>query len=100
MKEEEREMLWLLRPKKNLGNDDNPWEPWFDKCFGFVIRAKGEKRAREYADTNAGDENRAEFLRKQIAKTKHPWLNSDYTTCIPLTSEGPEGIVIKEERKA
>lgn len=90
--------LWRLQPKNNLKKDDNPWDPWFDKCFGFVIRAKDEKSAREYADANAGEENRGGFLGKR-AITRHPWLDTDYTTCTQLIAEGKEGIIIEDKRK-
>jgi hypothetical protein len=49
--------LWLLRPVENLPIDDNPWDPWYDKAFGFVILAETEADARALADKNAGDEN-------------------------------------------
>ena len=91
--------LWLLQPKNNLKKDDNPWDPWFDKCFGFVIRAKDEKSAREFADANAGEENRGGFLRKR-AITIHPWLDANYTICAQLIAEGKEGIIIKDKRQA
>jgi hypothetical protein len=66
--------LWLLRPVDNLPNGDNPWEPWYDKAFGFVVRAKNEQEAREFATAEAGDENRGEFLGNKTAGTKQPWL--------------------------
>jgi len=44
--------LWLLRPSSNLPDDraKNPWIPWYDKCFGMVIRAETEEDARKLAD--------------------------------------------------
>ena len=74
--------LWLLKPIK--GSDY--WRPWYDKAFGFVIRAETEQRAREWADSNAGDENRK----------GHPWLNSEHSTCIELTIDGPEEMVLRD----
>ena len=38
--------LWLLRPREDLPYDKDPWEPWYDKAFGFVVRAETEERAR------------------------------------------------------
>lgn len=36
--------LWLLRPVVGLDENDNPWWPWYDKAFGFVVRAETEAR--------------------------------------------------------
>ena len=38
--------LWILMPKENLNKGDDPWNPWYDKCFGMIIRAKTEEEAR------------------------------------------------------
>jgi hypothetical protein len=83
--------LYILRPKDNLPKDDNPWIPWFDKCFGFVIRAASEADARRIADANAGDENRF-----SDAKTKNPWLDSNYSTCEELGNDGEESLVLRD----
>jgi len=91
--------LWFLQPKDNLKEDDNPWGPWFDKCFGFVIRAKDEKSAREYADANAGYENYGGFEGNQLIRI-HPWLDINYTTCTLLTGDGEEGVIIKDKRSS
>ncbi len=88
--------LWILRPVDCLVDGDNPWEPWFDKAFGFVVRAKSEKEARILAHNDAGDENRGEFLNNQIAKTKSPWLDSKYSTCKELSSDGDSVVVIRD----
>ena len=53
--------IFELRPVENLKNNDNPWKPWYNKSFGFIVRAETEAEARKYADENAGDENRGEF---------------------------------------
>lgn len=48
--------LWILRPVEEL-DDDNPWDPIYDKTFGFVIRAETEDQARSIAHSNGRDEN-------------------------------------------
>jgi len=48
--------LWLLRPREDLPVEDNPWEPWYDKAFGFVVRAKTEAIARQLANADGGAE--------------------------------------------
>jgi len=47
--------LWLLRPRV-LEDTFDPWEPWYDKAFGFVVRAETEKDARQMAQERAGIE--------------------------------------------
>lgn len=88
--------LWLLRPVEDLPLSDNPWEPWYDKCFGFVVRSDTEHGAREYAQAGAGDERRWEFMRKQTARTTTPWLDPKYSTCVELTADGDAGIVMQD----
>ena len=86
--------LWLLRPVTDLPKDDNPWNPWYDKAAGFVVRAETEADARGYAHARAGDENRGEFLGKSISDTHEPWKDAKYSTCVELLPEGCEGVVI------
>lgn len=88
--------LWLLKPTENLPEGDNPWKPWYDKVFSFVARAETEEAARKYADCEAGDEGRDEFLGSKIANTTHPWLDSKYSICVELTAEGKSGIIIRD----
>lgn len=76
--------LFILRPAGNLPETDSPWVPWYDKSFGFVIRAETEERAREIADSNAEDENRH----------KKPWLDAKYSTCVELLPDGREELVM------
>jgi len=90
--------LWLLRPIRNKGDD--PWEPWFNKSFGFVGRAASQDEARTFADAEAGDENRGEFLGSKIASTKHPWLDEKYSTCDPLLNDGMPGVVMQDFKSA
>ncbi len=78
--------LWLLEARRDLPEDNDPWDPWYDKAFGFVIRAHFEAEAREEAHQQAGDENR---------KTKMPWLDPDYSTCVELTTDGTVGTVLR-----
>jgi hypothetical protein len=88
--------LWLLRPVENLPDNDNPWDPWYDKVFGFVIRAETETEARNIAHTNAGDETEEIFLNERISYTPQPWKDAKYSTCIELLSEGPVEVIIRD----
>lgn len=85
--------LWLLRP---VGYDPrnpfrnptltphNPWSPWYDKAFGFVVRAWDEASARELAAVEAGDE-------KAIA-----WLDETLSTCEELLPDGDAVIIVQD----
>lgn len=74
--------LYLLRPIHKEGDD--PWDPWYDKCFGFVVRASSSEKARELASKENGDEG---------AKV---WLDPSYSTCAELATRGGEMVVIKD----
>ena len=80
--------LWLLRPIKGA---DEAWEPWYDKAFGFVIRAKNEETARKLAHEDAGDENH-EFGTSK----RNPWLDDSQSSCVALSNKGSQEVVIKD----
>lgn len=88
--------IWLLRPMEGLGKKDNPWEPWYDKAFGFVVRAETEEQAREFAHAGAGDENRGEFLSTKTANTNQPWKEAKYSICTELLPDGEAGVVMQD----
>lgn len=82
--------LWLLRPiTPNAGR----WEPWYDKAFGFVIRAETESRARELAEAEHGDESTIAYGGKPAVTA---WKDPGLTRCIPLTEDGEEEVVIRD----
>jgi len=71
--------LWILRP---VNEEAAPWRPWFDRMFGFVIRAKSESAARTLAAEQAGDEG------------PEAWLSAESATCVELDADGkPEAIM-------
>lgn len=99
--------LWLLRPvgyetdkygdqSNALPEGDDPWEPWYDKAFGFVVRAETEEEARQFAHGEAGDENRGKFAGTKISNTTTPWLDLRYSTCVELRSDGEAGVIVKD----
>ena len=88
--------LWLLKARDELPNGDNPWVPWYDKSFGFVVRAETEEQARQIAHENAGDENRGEFLQTTIADTEQPWLAPKYSECTELLQDGAAEMVLQD----
>jgi hypothetical protein len=88
--------LWLLRPIKNL--DDNPWYPWYDKAFGFVVRAETEESARNIANKNGGVETGPIDL-TVYRVGGDPWLDPAFSSCVELLAdEGDEGVVITDLR--
>jgi hypothetical protein len=83
--------LWLLRPRDDLSEQDDPWWNRHEKAHGFVVRADTEQQAREIAHQNAGDENRAS------APTDAPWLDPKYSTCkLLLPDIGMEGVIVRD----
>ena len=83
--------LWLPRPKEeDLPDSDNPWEPWYDKCFGAIIRAETEKDARQMMAEATSD----------YAEGKDAWLDEKYSSCVELASEGKTEIIIKDDHWA
>jgi hypothetical protein len=77
--------VWILEPILKQSGD--PWKPWYDKCFGFVVIASSEHEARSLADKDAGDENQGQI--------RSPWLNHRYSTCKELTADGEARIVLR-----
>jgi len=83
--------LWLLSAREDLKDGNNPWECWYDKSFGFVIRAEDETEARSMADQCGGDEKHT---------FADAWLSAEYSTCVELTAEGESDIIIDDYRNA
>ena len=79
--------LWILRPIEGSPY----WEPWYDKAFGFVVRAKDEKEARMIAYRDQGDEGGYNHV-----ETDSPWLDSSQSTCKELSSDGESEMIIKD----
>jgi hypothetical protein len=85
--------LWLLRPVGYGTDDIDPlWVPWYDKTFGFVVRAETEAEARTFAQANAGDE-------KEIWEPTEPWTSAEHSTCVESVALGPAGVVIEDKHR-
>lgn len=67
--------LYLLIPV-------NGWKPWYDKCFGVIVRAESVEQARKFASEKAGDEG------------KSVWFNELQTKCEELTNEGKAEVIM------
>jgi hypothetical protein len=62
--------IYLLKP---IDEEGEPWVPWYDKAFGFVVRANDEEQARKLVARQAGDELRD--------NKKNPWRDETLTSC-------------------
>jgi hypothetical protein len=80
-------MLYLLRPRKDLPLNANPWEPWYDKCFGMVVRADSEAKARSLAMTTDCEEGETAWT-------------AEFSTCEVLDHDGAPEVIIKDEHRA
>ena len=91
--------LYLLRPNENLQGCD-PWEPWYDKNFGFVIRADSEQEARQLASKEGGDENTEDYTGGKRKCVYSPWSDPQASTCEELLAEGETTLIITDFRAA
>ena len=80
--------LWLLRPYKKFQShytdEVSPWNPWYGKAFGFVVRAETEEEARKLASEDCGEEG------------KEAWVSGKYSGCMALRIEGKAKIIIRD----
>lgn len=86
--------LWLLRP---LDAESGPWNPWYDKAFGFVVRADTEADARALAAKDAGDEADGEDFEPLPV---NPWQDPALASCVELAHEGDAGVIIMDFKSA
>lgn len=83
--------LWLMRPRDDLPEQDDPWWNRRDSVHGFVVRADTEEQARDIAHQHAAEENRSSAL------TAAPWLDPKYSSCQQLLPDvGIEGVIIRD----
>ena len=81
--------LWLLRPQENQTENGGLWNPWYDKCFGMVVRSEDEMSAREMAaGLDCSD------------LPAFAWTNPKLSTCTELTPEGEEGVIMEDVARA
>ena len=60
------------------------WEPWYDKAFGFVVRAENEYNARLLASKDAGCEEAS------------AWLDPAQSSCEELASNGEGEVIMRD----
>lgn len=73
--------LWILRP---VDDEASPWTPWYDRAFGFIVRAETEAVARQIASFKAGNEKPA------------AWLDESLSSCEELTADGEPGLILRD----
>lgn len=81
-----KKKLYILRPIGYTGPDweQGLWNPWYDKCFGFVVSAESEEEAREIASKSARNE------------TAKAWLSLKESTCTELAPTVKSQIIIRD----
>ena len=78
--------LWLLRPRPNLPEKDDPWEG-FGALVGVVVRAETELLARRLIVQGKGVYVGSEG---ELA-----WLSARYSICTPIEVEAaPAGVIL------
>ena len=92
------ERFYLLRSRHEElphNKEENPWVPWYDKTFGFVIKATSEKKARKIAQERSGDETGIwGFNDNEV------WTDPDLVSCIPLEQYNGDPVVIYRDKRA
>ena len=81
--------IYILKARENLS--PNPWSPWYDKAFGFVVCAKNEKEARKLAQKDGGCETSDRKYKDFPA-----WTDNKYSTCEELIPVNESKIIIKD----
>lgn len=86
--------LWMLEPSDStyeldkhgyeVSKKNSPWYPIYDCAHGFIVVAETERRARELASKEAGDEG------------KKAWLNPKWSNCYELKAFDFEGVVMRD----
>lgn len=98
----ENQTVWVLTPNDDRESDDlpDPWSPWYDKAFGFVIRAESEEKARELAQENAGDETTVSPVHHDVderVRGREVWKDSALADCVPVEEYGGENAVLMQD---
>jgi len=89
--------FWILEPI-DTESEDSPWNPWYDKFFGFVVAAETETQARQLAQNSGGRE-----LHDDIPLGQEPrklWLDASMTTCSEIIPSGEARVVMSDLRSA
>lgn len=93
--------LWLLR----IGFHRS--QPWYDKAFGFVVRAETEAEARALVAQIEREEELEDGLvtrNAELAYAGHEgvetWSDPQHSTCVELKPEGATEVILRDFRSA
>jgi hypothetical protein len=78
--------LWELRPLDGR----REWSPWYDKAFGFVVRAETQEDARKIV-ASAYEQGMQKGPGNEGPEV---WIDPDATSCVELVAEGDPKIII------
>lgn len=81
--------LYLLRPIEG----HPAWKPWYDKAFGFVIRAESAEQARAIA---AGPSTTGDWDDTPGDEGSEAWLSPTSSTCELLSKFGRAGVIMRD----
>jgi hypothetical protein len=90
--------LWLLRPRDDLPAERgvNPWEPWYDKCFGMVIRAESETAARLLAGRQRESFGNYVSWENACDEGGAAWVSEKFSTCVELSVDGDAEVIMRD----
>jgi len=74
--------LWLLRRTSTSARHD------YDEADGFVVRARSEAEAREFAASKCGSEGRKSWLGREDGRHA--------TSCVELQADGRAEVVLRD----
>lgn len=94
--------LWLLRPRDDLPSDpvSNPWEPWYDKCFGMIIRAESETAARLLAAKQRTGFGHYVSFEHACNEGGGAWLTEKLSTCVEISADGEPEVIMRDVASA
>ena len=93
--------LWLLEPRTDNRDQwaEDPWVPWYDKAFAFVVLAETEQEARQMANAEGGAETGP--ISHCVYRTGgDPWLDPVYSNCEELLPQGEPGVIVRDYASA
>jgi hypothetical protein len=86
--------IWILEKRDDLPDGDDPWEPWYDRCFGLVIEASDESSARAIAHESCVTDYQT------ILRDRQVFLDPMYTKCLKLEPTGHERTILADFRSS
>ena len=88
--------LWILKP---VNSEEGFWDPWYDKAFGFVVRAETQAEARDVAQANGWGEIHDHYG-EEGQVTRPAWTDCKHSTCEELLPDGEPGLIMKDTHSA